>query len=467
MTSAIKFNRFIYLLSLLAVVACAPSADDSLSPDAVFVKYYGDLSTHRLYDIVVKDNGDFVLFGTRKVDGDPLGANFYIVHTDPGGNLLQDLVLDVNETEDIAAKIKVISDGYLIVGSVADLDEALIPQAKKLYWAHISEDLTLDTLTGDRNPVLSQTILSADELNSNAINTNDNEEIVGTDILLTQNDSVLVAGYSDVVAPNELTKPSNLQKQMFVQKASLGGGVRWNKTAGYSNSDELAVAIYEQFDGSIILVGSASNVLSGEGQGGTNVCVMYFNPQMTAQYNAPLFGVTITDEQGTEILDYNEVPAGVYRSNPNTGSMVITGTASFGPASHPFIMTVTESGSLVSADTLTSNFATGNSFGSGVTRTLTNDHIVVGTTLSWRDQAAGGEDATTKGDEIMFIRSNQFSTTRSQYSRNYGTASGNDEAMAVRTLEDGSIAIGGTTDFGSGVALFTLMKVNDKGELRE
>lgn len=437
-----KYPHILLLLVLAVVTGCAPNGDESIAPEKVFVKYFGNQSAHRLHDIALSETGEYILFGTRKSEGDTTGSNFYLVKTDAAGNQLDAAVIDIDNTEDVAARVKVIDGGYLIVGNVAELNDALLPQAKKLFWAHLNSDFS----------IVNSVILSATELNAGANLIDD--ELVGVDILLTQNDSVLVLGTSTVRAPNELTKPNNLQQQILVQKASLDGGVRWTKTTGYQNSDEGAIALYENTDQSLIIVGSTSAITSNSFSG-TNVSVMFFNKEMTSQNNAPLFGIEVGGELG-----YNEVPASVYRSTPDFGNLIITGTTSFGPSSAPFLMVVSEGGTLISGEVLQPNFD-GNAFGLGVTRTLENDFVVIGRMESWND---GG---VNKGDEAMFIRTSQLGETLPEFTHNYGTQNGNDEAKATLTAPDGSIVVGGTTDFGSGITMFTLMKMNDEGELKE
>jgi hypothetical protein len=48
----------------------------------------------------------------------------------------------------------------------------------------------------------------------------------------------------------------------------------------------------------------------------------------------------------------------------------------------------------------------------------------------------------------------------------YGIEAGNDRANKAIALPDGTIAVLGTFDFGSGTTLIGLMKVNIDGELR-
>ena len=115
------------------------------------------------------------------------------------------------------------------------------------------------------------------------------------------------------------------------------------------------------------------------------------------------------------------------------------------------------------AGTVNTPFRGAGARGIGITRALNQDFILVGQILNMVDTVQN----VSKNHEMMFLRSDQLGTNKSQYASHYGLIAGNDEAAAAITMEDGSIIVAGTADFGSGVSMITLIKMNDEGLIKD
>ncbi|CAN0127058.1 unnamed protein product, partial [Chrysoparadoxa australica] len=284
----------------------------------VFVKYYGSQDEQRAVDFQLNDAGEIVIFGTRRTD-DETANDFYLVQVDQQGNLISEATLGIedvngNANNDLAYRIKIIDQGYLIVGSTAQLDEALIPGDRLLYWAHLDENFG----------VVSQVI---DTVNASS------GDLEGTDIYFTSGDSVLVTGYSDAFENNQSGQPEDGTTKLFVGKWSLSGNLGWKKTYGFAGSNDIAAAVFEAANNDILVFGVTDEVGSN-GEGGQNVVIYQLNRYGTSPVGeVPKYG---TD--GDDILN---------RVIKVSGGYAIVGTTFTGNVANPFLITVDENAQLV------------------------------------------------------------------------------------------------------------------------
>ncbi len=431
-----KYYQYLFLIALTWVTAC--SMDSEITPADVFVKYFGTQDEQRAADFQVNAEGQYVIFGTRKVD-DETGNDFYMLKVDQQGNLVTSATLGIEDQEEnanneLAYRLKVIDQGYLIVGSTAPLNEALIPGQRLLYWAHLDENFevltqVIDTVRGGTG------------------------DLEGMDIYFTSGDSVLISGYSDAFEINQSGQPEDGTTKLFVGKWSLEGELGWKKTYGFSGSNDLAKAVFERANGDIVVFGVTDEVGSN-GEGGQNVVVYQLNRYGTSPVGqVPRYGTDGDDELNRVIKI--------------AGGYAVVGTSFVGNVSNPFIMILDEEARLVSQDNLVFevDFKIGDPFdgiGLGVTRAANNDFVVVGRVLDYED-----ENDLAKNNEMMFIRTTQSGQKITESVKNFGLVAGNDEAISALTMEDGAIVVLGTSDFGSGVTLITLMKMNADGLIKE
>ena len=421
---------------LIFVMAC--TTDSDITPADVFVKYYGTQDEQRAADFQVNANGEYVIFGTRKVD-DETANDFYLIKVDQQGNMITSATLGIEDDEEnanneLAYRIKVIDQGYLIVGSTAPLNEALIPGQRLLYWAHLNESFEVVT-----------TVI--DTVNGGV------GDLEGTDIYYTSGDSILITGYSDAFETNQSGQPEDGTSKLFVGKWSLTGELGWKKTYGFSGSNDVAKAVFEKANGDIVVFGVTDEVGSN-GEGGQNVVVYQLNRYGTSPVGqVPRYGTEGDDELNRVIRI--------------SGGYAVVGTSFVGNVSNPFIMVLDDEARLVTQDNLVFevDFKPGDPFdgvGMGVTRAANNDFVVVGRVLDYED-----ENDLSKNNEMMFVRTTQSGQQISGTVKNFGLVAGNDEAVSALTLPNGSIAVLGTSDFGSGVTLITLMKMNADGLIKE
>ncbi|MEQ8555010.1 MAG: hypothetical protein RIC06_14085 [Cyclobacteriaceae bacterium] len=430
-----KYYEYLFLLAVTLVMAC--STESEITPEDFFVKYYGTQDEQRAADFQVNAEGQYILFGTRKVD-DETANDFYMLKVDQQGNLINTVTLGIEDTagnanNELAYRIKVIDQGYLIVGSTAPLNEAFIAGQRLLYWAHLDEDFE----------VVTQVI---DTVNGGV------GDLEGTDIFYTSGDSVLISGYSEAFENNQSGQPEDGTTKLFVGKWNLDGELGWKKTYGFSGSNDAAKAIFEKSNGDIVVFGTTDEVGSN-GEGGQNVVVYQLNSYGTSPVGqVPRYG-TIGDDELNRVIRIS-------------GGFAAVGTSFIGNVSNPFIMILDEEARMVSEDNLIFevDFKEDDPFdgiGLGVTRAANNDFVVVGRVLDYED-----ENDLAKNDEMMFIRTTQSGQQISGVIRNFGLVAGNDEAISALTLDDGAIVVLGTSDFGSGVTLITLMKMNADGLIK-
>lgn len=430
-----KILNYFAICLFILVMAC--TTESEITPADVFVKYYGTQDEQRAVDFQVNSAGEYVIFGTRKVD-DETANDFYMLRVDQEGNLINTVTLGIEDTagnpnNELAYRIKVIDQGYLIVGSTAPLNEALIPGQRLLYWAHLNESFE----------VVTQVI---DTVNGGV------GDLEGTDIFYTSGDSVLITGYADAFENNQSGQPEDGTTKLFVGKWSLDGETGWKKTYGFAGSNDEAKAVFEKPDGNIVVFGVTDEVGSN-GESGQNVVVYQLNRYGTSPVGeVPRYGTDGDDEMSRVIKI--------------SGGYAVVGTSFIGNVSNPFIMILDDEARMVSQDNLVFevDFKEDDPFdgiGLGVTRAANNDFVVVGRVLDYED-----ENDLAKNNEMMFIRTTQSGQQISGAVKNFGLVAGNDEAISALTLDDGAIVLLGTSDFGSGVTLITLMKMNADGLIK-
>ncbi|XOV95304.1 MAG: hypothetical protein ACFHWX_11460 [Bacteroidota bacterium] len=429
-----KYNNYIGYLALLLLGACATESE--ILPEDVFVKYYGTQDEQHAVDFQVNVAGEFIIFGTRKTD-DETANDFYMLKIDAEGNLISEESYGIEDSlgahNDLSYRIKIIDQGYLFVGSTAQLNDAFIAQERYLYWAHLDENFQ----------VVNEVILGANGGVGN---------LEGTDIYYATDGSVIVTGYSDAYESNQSGQPADGTDKMFVGKWDLNGTVQWKKTYGFAGSNDLAVAVFEKPNSDLIVFG-VTDEIGSNGEGGTNVVIYQLNQYGTSPSGeVPKYG---TD--GDDILN---------RVIKIAGGYAVVGTSFVGNVANPFLTILDEEARLVSQNNLIfeTDAKLGDPFdgiGLGVTRAANNDFVVVGRVLDFEDLV------TSKNNEMMFIRTDQTGQQIQESVSNFGLVAGNDEAISALTLPNGSIVVLGTSDFGSGVSLITLMKMNADGKIKE
>ncbi len=448
----IKQLRWVFpVLGFITILgSCVFEDEASPRPPETFVKYYGSTGNQHLKDMIVNSSENVVLLGDQAKAGQ--NQNTYIIETDSLGNEIQSIVFDVGEfilgdssyvTEEVAESIKEIDDGYLVVGSFAELISGQTQQFA-IYWVHFDDNLEVVKFDTVRAGPYSSTGATADN-------------VYGSDITQTADGNIVIVGRTTLPEANDLTR--NPGDQYFLIKEDYAADTTlFRKSYGYRNSDDNAIAVFELDDGNLALIGSTEQIGNGGGTG-LNVGIMVLNPLATSQVTAKVFGVSI-DGVNSSMDQPNDVIK-------VSGGFTVVGTSTLGQAQFPFLMGLYEnSGSLIFSRALESKWGI-DAAGNSVTVTREGDLAVVG---SYPNYIVLDDDidvnAQRKNQEVMFMRTGSSGFEKQEFEGNFGLVSGNDEGVVTCTLSSGSIMVGATIDFGSTQTMISLMKLNDRGVIQ-
>lgn len=428
---------FPILISIL--VACQIEDDNAPTAEDAFIKYYGNEGfSYTLADLGVIYAGEevqnFIILGTQ-ADED-LAQSIYVAKTDPSGFIISERTfsLDSTNSNDVATKLTITGDTLLVLGNTS------FNGRQGIVWTLLNLDL---------NPIANfPNGRSLDTL----MNVNQNLGIRGSDIIKTNDNNFVIVGNYDKTSTIQQyfrTKisASNLdQKLWFRPPDNVPGGNGHNHQR-----------VFEESNDDLVLIGNVRTI-SGEGEGGLNVSYIKTNSN-GVNTNGQTYGLTIGSN-----LNANDLTKDAVRI---PGGFAITGTSSLGNEEHAFAITISSTGILFSEDTISTAFLNGgvpiNTNGNAITQGITNDLIIVGQYPDFR--ITSGTNQIDRSAEIMFIRTDQSGERVEGLEANYGLESGEDVGTAVLTLRDGKIVIGSTVDFGSGVTLISLIKLNDTGQL--
>jgi len=441
-------NIFIAGAFLAALIqSCVGPKENDPVPQDVYVKYYGASGSQRMSDMIVKQNQNVVMYGVQRLALEGANSNYYLVEADSVGNEIRSNVFDVAglypsegfETEETAHSIKEIANGYLIVGNYSQIVAGQL-EPSQIFWAHLNQNLEV---------IYSDTIQAATE----------DDNLVGWDIILTNDGNVVIAGSTSLSEINDRTL-SPLRQYFLIKKNLALDTTYWRKSYGYSNSNDEAIALYEVGGGNLAVIGNTSQIANG-GLGGVNVGVMILNSLATSQVSDEIYGITFQNGSTTN-NDSDDLASDVIRT---PSGFIIVGTSTLAQAQRPFVLGVLESGSLVFSRMLQSKHNI-DATGRGITQTLQNDLVVTGAYPRFlvNDPSLAAPD---KNGEVLFMRTGQTGLEINEYEGNFGLVSGNDVGVTARTLSNGSILIGGTVDFGSNLTLMALIKLNDRGTIQK
>ena len=429
-------RKLLSLLSFSLLYSCSINSD--IKPEDTFVKFYGGDGNFELVDMIFQDanQSGIVLFGTRngEVIEDEvtyLESNFYVITVDLDGTVQNEVMLEVDDgagtiyhLNDIAGRISATSDGgYLIVGTIKEVpvNSLLLDY---IVWARLDASLSL---VGSWNFI-----------------GNDFNNYSGTDITEMADGGVLVSGYTDINGSNDF----------YYQKIG-GTEPEWTRIENRSNSDDKLIRALPTENGNYALFGE-TEAISGDGETGINVERTVISPEGIIQ-NSLIYGIS---EDG-----------GVRNDSPNDiverpGGFAIVGTSTLNNLDfEPFVMLVDLTGAKT-GEILYQNEFSGNpiinssGYGLGLVQLLNNDYFVLG---SITDLQVGNEN---RGGEGFVFKTDQDGALQGEIS-SYGLVNGDDEFVRGLTSNDGTVYIGGTYDFGGGLAQMVLLKVNSQGILKK
>lgn len=422
---------------MIICVGCIIGAcsQDVPAPEDVFIKYYGKQGIQTAKGLAATSRGEFIILASQKLDGDTTGINFYLIKTDQAGNELRSITYNYNNStnDDVPVRIKAVgNDEFLIIGTSISSNGL----TKRLIYARINSDLDFLPSGGGFYELSSESMVGSQPPYN-----------------LEGNDIVQVEGQNGEVNYIILgTAESAGGSEIYLSKWDDAGSRVWveDNYIGFAGNDR-GLAVFEKPDGKLLIVGSTEN--SRGDFTGTNISIFITNEFGSPDENGFVTGISGADSGA------DDIPHDIIRKSSDT--YVIVGATTLGNRHVPFQMQINPSGVIAGQYVLATEF-TGNACqGLGVTRTLSNEYIVVGKYPNF----SFGEES--KLGEMMVMRTNQFGERIAGYDRNYGLVSGDDEANAVITAADGDVVVAATVDFGSGTKLVGLLKLNEFGELKD
>ncbi|MEP5613734.1 MAG: hypothetical protein ABJP45_15890 [Cyclobacteriaceae bacterium] len=452
-------KKLFYIAAFAILFSCQIEDDNAPKPEESFIKYLGEIADQEAKDIEPIYAADgvtlegFVIFGTQK-QADSVDTDYYLVRTDPFGNIEETAIIDPNTAvegldldgngqddvltgNEIAGQIEVLpGGGFIAIGSTSVTDQ--------------SKDLTDFRF-------ISLVVLDA-ELNVLRVVTAFNENATGTaplnldgnDIIVLSDGSILIVGAIETAAGDT---------DYYYRK--LNGdtdAVTFTKTLGLAgaSNDDVLVRAFETDKQTIALFGYSQRV-GNAGQIGTNVSYVEVNQNGNPTGGSGNFGIPDTLDGSNVLRVFNDVLTDVVEK---PGGYMAVGTATVDATSFAFFMDIDFDGISSRKGRLLSEFDPAlTTAASGVSITRTNDFVVVGQYTNFR---VGNEQ---RGEEAMFQRINQVGEKVEGFESNYGLGDGNDNAADVITLADGKIVVATTIDFGGGIRMIGLIKLNDTGEL--
>ncbi len=431
-----------FFFVLMIGFSCKVTDDESPDPSAVFVKYYGGSGSHNGVDLIFNETmNEYILFGSQdasETSGEDSRRDFYFVKVSSEGNQLQSVTFDVKGRlgDDEPSKIRQLDeDTYLFIGS------STLGDSTALIWGTIEHNELTDTLFHE-------------------IRKGSGSVLQGADIAVIDTDSVMIFGSTNVpeVGDNQLDGELQfyLSKRLIPTNLSSSTPRSW----GDGGSD-VAKIIYQTTSGGFILFGqtevrgTAMNDVSKTSRG-TNVSIQGTNSHGILDGSSGIYGMEgqNTNESVGDVL-YVE------------GEYVITGTSINGGIANPYLLFVNSKGELRDSAVYKSGIVK-NTFdeeanGYTLARTFDGGYLMMG---SYNEFQLNSDQSTRRLEEVMVMKTNSTGTHLTDYDDFYGLVSGNDRANASVTLPDGKVAVLCTFDFGSGVTLLGLMKINANGQLK-
>lgn len=458
-----KYSIHIMMLSLL-VVGCQIEDDNAPKPDEAFIKYYGELTSYEASDIeIVYDaTGEIaeglIVFGTKTTgQGD---KDYFVLRTDLEGNLLDSTSYGfVNQTgidftgdgnpddfrgDEIAGQIEPIPGvGFFTIGTSSITENTLdISDFRILTFGILDEELNLaqDTLLA----------LASQEDNVEL-------DLEGNDVILLADGSVLLVGAKEFDRGGGVTDFDN-----FFFKFNFNDGVVFNQTQGVAGEDEndVIVRAFEKASGNIVMLGHSNTPSQrGENNGdnGTNAYYLEVDPNGTP-VNFGAYGLDISSNN----VVYNEVVSDAIRTS--FGYAVVGTSNTSNNEQYAFVMNFSNNGVFLSANSHdSSTYNTDNNIlqtvGNGIVQAVDNSLVILGQYPNF------SSTNLSRSGEGMYAKFDQAANPVAGAESFFGLSDGSDEIVDAVTLPDGKIAAVANVDFGGGVQLISIIKLNNDGSL--
>lgn len=453
------------ILTTLIVVSCQIEDENAPKPEDAFIKYYGELTSYEASDIeIVYDaSGEvpegFVVFGTVTLDDGNI--DYFVLRTDLDGNLISSNSYGfVNQTDidftgdgnadgfvgqEIAGQIEPIpSGGFIIIGTSSITQQGAID---------ISDFriLTLGILDSDLN-LASDTLIALVSEPGNV-----DLDLEGRDVILLNDGSILVAGCKEFDRGGGISDKDN-----YFLKFNFTDGIIFEQTQGVpgdGEEDEIS-HVFEKANGNLVFLGTSntpSQLGENGGNNGSNVFFLETDPNGT-----PLNSVAYGFDNPSNNVVYNEKVNNAI--NSASGFSVVGTSTTTQNQQFAFVMNLSNNGILLSSNshdssafnTESTKFQT---IGEGITQGLDNNLIILGQYPSF---TSGG---LSRSGEGMFVKFDQGGEPVTGAESAFGLSDGNDNIVDAVTLPDGKIVMVSNVDFGGGVKLISIIKLNTDGSL--
>lgn len=419
------FNGLYAALFLLGATGCILDSEGP-QPDEIFVKFYGGEGTDELVDIGhIASEDAYILLGNSNSFSPNGISDIYLVKTDNQGNLLDELRFDLgnnDSTSDVAASLEVLDNQFLVVGSTETINANGVFENKRIFYAVVDFNFTVQ---------------SSDTISIDGI------DVEGNDIIQTSDGDLLI-----LATTGELT---DVERDLYYIKFSQDGILDWERTNPLPGTD-VGVSIIELGNGDFAIC-ALTDRTSVRGYGGINALYLVVN-DLGLLKNSLAFG---NSSGGSTIID--DIPTKMIQ---DASGATIIGNSLIGGVEEPFVIPLNANGAIDSLRPLANIPNQSDIVVNDVVRSLNGDYIMTGNFNNYV-LTADENDNTPKGQQILFLRTDQLGTSNLT-SSHHGDGF-NDSGEAILQLPDGQILIGGTISFGASVTKMVLMKVNSSGEL--
>lgn len=436
--------RYIQYFVVFTMMACQIKDEGIPKPEDAYVKYYGQGVNQRALDLepiyTAEENPKLeglVIMGTREVvkDENVTVQDFYFIKTDENGGSMTEASHDFSfqflPPEDtsqvtlygttIEGQVRHVGSEFIFIGTSRVLNENVG-----------SESITYDTtfavfgrLDSDLNLLGKIEVIKKDAL--------------GNDLIQTSNGDLVIAG---AVRDNE-----GGFFNFFATRLDPSLEILWESTTlngSIDEGDDVLLKVFENDNGDFDFFGYTARNGTGNGERGrSNV---YYK-----RLSAINGGILSTNTVGTQIGENVEIDDELTDVYKYPGGYIAVGTA-FETTENRYAFTiffnkegfVSVPEKLLTEDTVSEAYA--------VTQTRFNDFVVVGSLPGFVEG----------NDEAVFFEVDAAGR-RIGDPKNFGLINGNDESVDVITLPDGKIMVLNTADFGGGISLISLIKLNDDG----
>lgn len=439
-----KILKFGFVILISVIISCSPEDSDSPRPEDVFIKYFGVSGSQEAIDVVFNESlQQYFILGSQTLDDN--NTNFYYAIATAEGNFVREATIDLTESSDtikndVPAALKVKGDvangEYYVIGTSTNSDDE-----SEIVWTTVNHNL---------------------DSTEYFFITNEEEDLIAADIVeISNEDAILIFGTTETVYPGDQVSISGAGKQFYISKVTLQNEVIWEKSSG-GTGDDIALDAFELANGGFALFGSTERT---EGlYTGTNVLVKFTNSLGTEDGTDAAYGFDSNP-------DYDDIPSSVIRVGAGLqGSFKITGTSSAnGDNSGAFVMGISSLGyrdtlvmkaKILESDYVSESDARLETKANTIVRVQNGDYMVMGSFPNFQT------DNESRLEEMMILRTDASGNKIDGLDQWYGLESGNDRANKAVSLPDGKVAVVGTFDFGSGISLIGLLKLNINGELR-